>query len=514
MVYLLLYVFIYCNADDFLNTFYLTHYSAFINNELIQSNPTFHYSVTQINSFALYVYLIHIIKSVFYYNPNNKCSIALALVYIKYILNALLRNSMTVGQHEFSRSIMWLFATPLMLKMYCDINNVKLRQINFSCHIIPVFINIFIYPLKYTRVYYTFTGVAWLFFLVFMGSLYRNRALTFTNIFLLIWCVFICINLIDTFQLADVYTINMYYSYADMMSKLMSSIIINDYNEHQSSQNHNMDLQSVQFVSYLVQSINQYRADNAAITSQCSAFIESTSRRLLINIPENKIALEQELLKKILPFDLDTEYITKPDAATSPSSRQFGMICILFTDIVNYTELARKYDDTVIFQLLYTIYHRFDAIIKRYPHLQKVETIGDAYMVVGDIFRNTINHKVVVKEIMQFALTIIQEIKTIKTPDNKPLSLRIGINLGKVSVGILGNEIPRLCVVGNAVNVAARLQSTADVNTIQFSRHIYEQIKDIEFDVQHEITIKENVFLKNLGSVTTFNINPFSGDKL
>jgi class 3 adenylate cyclase len=297
-----------------------------------------------------------------------------------------------------------------------------------------------------------------------------------------------------------------------MMSKLMSSIIINDYNEHQSSQNHNMDLQSVQFVSYLVKSINQYRADNAAITPQCSAFIESTSQRLRINIPENKIALEQELLKKILPFDLDTEYITKPDAAISPNSRQFGMICILFTDIVNYTELARKYDDTIIFQLLYTIYHRFDATIKRYPHLQKVETIGDAYMVVGDIFRNTINHKVVVKEIMQFALTIIQEIKTIKTPDNKPLSLRIGINLGKVSVGILGNEIPRLCVVGNAVNVAARLQSTADVNTIQFSRHIYEQIKDIEFDVQHEITIKENVFLKNLGSVTTFNINPFSGD--
>jgi class 3 adenylate cyclase len=77
-----------------------------------------------------------------------------------------------------------------------------------------------------------------------------------------------------------------------------------------------------------------------------------------------------------------------------------------------------------------------------------------------------------------------------------------------VSIGILGNEIPRLCVVGNAVNMAARLQSTADIDTIQFSRHIYEQIKEIEFNKKIEIITKENVFLKNMGSITTYNIIP------
>jgi len=76
-----------------------------------------------------------------------------------------------------------------------------------------------------------------------------------------------------------------------------------------------------------------------------------------------------------------------------------------------------------------------------------------------------------------------------------------------VNIGILGNEIPRLCVVGNTVNVAARLQSTAEEDTIQMSRHVYEQMKE---GMVSDIVIfrKENVFLKNIGSVTTYNIRP------
>ena len=91
-------------------------------------------------------------------------------------------------------------------------------------------------------------------------------------------------------------------------------------------------------------------------------------------------------------------------------------------------------------------------------------------MVVGDIFRNELNYKHVINEIILLGLEFIKEIKTISTPDNIPLCIRIGINMGSVNIGILGNEIPRLCVVGNAVNVASRLQSTAEEDTIQIKR--------------------------------------------
>jgi class 3 adenylate cyclase len=142
--------------------------------------------------------------------------------------------------------------------------------------------------------------------------------------------------------------------------------------------------------------------------------------------------------------------------------------------------------------------------------LQKIETIGDAYMVVGDIFRQENNHHIVIKEIILLAIEFMSEIKNIKTPDDAPLCIRIGINLGTVNVGILGNEIPRLCVVGNAVNVAARLQSTADADTIQISRHIYEKTEEINFGIKIDCVEKDNIFLKNIGSVTTYNIYPFA----
>jgi class 3 adenylate cyclase len=259
----------------------------------------------------------------------------------------------------------------------------------------------------------------------------------------------------------------------------------------------------------MIKNIKKYKSDNTHLTMQCNDFIDLTNTQFIVKIPENKSMIEHELLKKILPLNLDKDYIDDSNTKSNSNAKQFNMICILFTDIVNYTELAKKYNDTIIFELLHTIYNKFDNMIKKYPHLQKIETIGDAYMVVGDIFRDELNHKIVIKEMMEFALEIIKEIKLIKTPDKNPLSIRIGINMGNVSIGILGNEIPRLCIVGNAVNVASRLQSTADPDSIQFSKHIYEQLEDsIDFNINFEIVKKENVFLKNIGSVVTYNIYP------
>ena len=66
------------------------------------------------------------------------------------------------------------------------------------------------------------------------------------------------LNLIDTFQIIDNYSINIYYSYADMISKMMTSIIVNDYNEKELTQINSMDLQSVQFISYMIKHITPF----------------------------------------------------------------------------------------------------------------------------------------------------------------------------------------------------------------------------------------------------------------
>lgn len=502
----LFYLFIYFNADNIINKLYLSNYCMITNNELIKYNDAFYYSIVNNNRFVLCVYSFYIIKNYIQYNSINKVSIMLSFVYIKYILTVLLSVDMSLAQYETSRNIMWLFSTPLMLKMYCEINNFNLQDINIYYHIIPTLLNVFIYPYKNTYIYYYFIGISWIMLFLFMKNLYINKKSKFTNNYIFIWCIFIFFNIIDIFRLTDIYKINVYYSYADMISKMMTVIIINDFYDKIVTQKNNIDLQIIQFVCYIIKNIQEYKNNNAIITTKCNNYISFMVNNLLSEIPDDKIVLEQELLKKILPFDFDKKYIANANA--NANAKHFDMICVLFSDIVNYTELAKKYDDTSIFQMLNNIYNTFDNIIKKYPHLQKIETIGDAYMVVGDIFRDYTNHKIVIKEIIMFAIDIVKQIKTIKTPNDIQLSIRVGINIGNVSIGILGNEIPRLCVVGNTVNMTSRLQSTADINTIQLSRHIYEQLADIDFGIQLEIIPKENVFLKNMGSVTTYNIIP------
>jgi class 3 adenylate cyclase len=514
MIYIFLYVFLYYNADDILNKLYLSNYSTILNNERIQNNSNFYYSLTNLNLFVLSIYAIYFVSKFVFYKSRNNTSTALAMIYTKYILNSILNDNMTLSQHEFSRIVMWLFATPLMLKLYCDVNSIKLRDINIQCHIIPIAVNIVIYPYKNTTIFFYFTTASWMSLLFFMKTFYENRNLMFTNIYLIIWGIFMSLTIIDIFHLTDVYTVNLYYSFADMISKLTTCIMIDEYIEKEVIQLNNIDLQSVQFISYMITHINKYKMEIVVITPKCSALVDVTSTSFLLKIPTDKTILEQELLNKILPFGFDKHYIAGAGAGADAGAgagagvKQFNMICVLFTDIVNYTELAQKYDDAVVFQLLNSVYLSFDKIIKKYSHLQKIETIGDAYMVVGDIFRNTTNHESVINEILSFAIDIVKEVKTIKTPDNIPLCIRVGINIGSVTIGILGNELPRLCVVGNAVNMASRLQSTAEIDTIQISSDVYEQLGTVEIDKKCEFTIKEGVFLKNMGSVTTYNIPP------
>jgi len=416
-------------------------------------------------------------------------------------------------EYEFSRNVMWLFTTPLLLKMYCDTNYMKLSDINIQYHMIPITINVISYPFKYTNIYYVSLLISYIFYGLFMRTLYMKRDVAFTNIYILIWILFTGVNCMDILQLRNIYDINLFYLCIDVLGKMLTNILINDYNEKEQHIKDNMDLQSIQFNSHLLETIHEYSNHNSNITEKCKHYISFIKQKFAARIPNNIDELKKELLTKLLPFNFDKEYIEQSSVFNKRSTIKLDMVCILFTDIVNYTEIAKKYDDKIIFQLLNSIYNNFDNIRKKFPHLQKIETIGDAYMVVGDIYRNSNNHKVVIKEIILLAFELVNSIKTVKTPDNIPLSIRIGITMGNVSIGILGNEIPRLCVVGNAVNVASRLQSTADIDSIQISRHIYEKIGELDFNFVFDCILKENVFLKNLGTINTYNIYPLQNER-
>ena len=513
MLFIFCYIFLYCNIDGLLNRFYLPMFnldSFEKHNIMIQDNKEFFYSLTTINKFILSVYGFYIFYYLFISKMKNIYSLALAFIYSKYTLNIFMNDNINLVEYEYSRVIMWVFSTPLMLKLYCDTNNIQLKDINFSYHFIPCLLNIIIYPLKNNLIiYYTYTGISLIPIFLFIHKISSLKQLKFTKIFCYIWSIFIILHFIEITNTINVYKLNIMYLTADMIGKVMTTFIMHDNTEQQYYIKNSIDLQCINFISYILNKINKYELNNANQTIECITMIKYIKKKLNIFISDNKQELQIELLKKILPFGFEKEYIQCKNTNTNTNTntnKSFTNICVLFIDIVSYTELANKYEDKVIFDLLNNVYIKFDRIIKKYSHLQKIETIGDAYMVVGDIFRDNNNYKIAAKEITLLALDFIKEIKTIKTPDNNPLSIRIGINLGSVVAGILGNEIPRLCVVGNTVNVASRLQSTTDIDTIQISESMYEILNKINFDINIEYIKKDNVFFKNIGLVNTYYI--------
>jgi len=500
----------YYNIDKLLQTLYLPYIIPNNNYEIISNNEGLYFLLKITSYFMLALHSYTLLYGLFISTINDKNCVALSFIYTKHLRDILVSHNYTTMEYELNRGVMWVFTTPLMLKMYCDANYLSVWDINIHYHLIAIVPHVFVIPFKTQTIYLLSTILLSIPEVFFLKSLHKYKQLPFTNLYILIWVVFMLINILDITQLSSSIVIHALYNLADTLCKFICIVVICNYNKQEIVVRENMDLQSVQFVSHVIKSIKEFEKNNIKLTPFCRDLMLYCKKKFVDKIPKSNEKLKLELLRRLLPFDLDLDYIKAGAGAGAGAgaNKEFKMICIMFMDIVNYTELSNRYKNCdTIFKLLNDVYNQFDNIIKKYSHLQKIETIGDAYMVVGDIYREELNHKVVVKEIILLGLEFIKEVKTIKTPDNIPLCIRIGINMGNVNIGILGNEIPRLCVVGNAVNVSARLQTTAETDTIQMSRHIYEQAEEIDFGMNMEYIKKENVFLKNIGSITTYNIS-------
>jgi len=470
------------------------------NYNIFQEEPIVFYPVIQTaNIFILYIFSGFTMYLIILSNIKNYTLYSLSFIYIKYVMDNIIDNN-TIGiyQYEFRRTIMWLFTTPLILKLYCDMNNLKLIDINAQYHIASNMIHIMLYPFRKTHYNSYIILSLSLSESYFIYKLFKFKYQRYTKFIVCIWCLFSFINVIESTQILNIHNIQICYLLSDMIAKLTTMLIINDYEEQTYHIKTNIDLQGINLLTTLKKNIKQFETTNN-ITPKCKMIMDIIDNRLTSFIPADKRPLKLELLTKILPLELEDEYLTQ-----KKEYKPYDFICVLFTDIVSYTELAKNYDADVIYTLLNDIYTRFDEIVKRYSNLQKIETIGDAYMVVSDIYTNDQTNNV--KNMLLFAFDILKEIKNIPTPDNKPLQLRVGINLGRVVVGILGVEIPRLCVIGNTVNVANRLQTSTQPDTIQISTHVYEILNESNFDMK--IEQKNDVFLKNLGSRTTYIITP------
>ncbi|MDY7013331.1 MAG: adenylate/guanylate cyclase domain-containing protein [Cyanobacteriota bacterium] len=178
----------------------------------------------------------------------------------------------------------------------------------------------------------------------------------------------------------------------------------------------------------------------------------------------------ERLLLNVLPAAIARQLKENPNAI----AEYFEEVTILFADIVGFTPLAAEIPPTELVNLLNEIFSTFDRLTERYA-LEKIKTIGDAYMVVGGLPLPRSDHA---EAIAELALDLQRAIASFQGAQGEIFSIRIGINTGSVVAGVIGISKFTYDLWGDAVNVAARMESTGEAGRIQVTDRTYQHLKD------------------------------------
>ncbi|XP_053387553.1 atrial natriuretic peptide receptor 1-like isoform X5 [Mercenaria mercenaria] len=181
----------------------------------------------------------------------------------------------------------------------------------------------------------------------------------------------------------------------------------------------------------------------------------------------------------------------------------FDSVTIYFSDICGFTALSSESTPMQVIDLLNDLYTTFDSIIENFD-VYKVETIGDAYMVVSGLpIRNGNLHA---REISRMSIALLNAVLSFKIR-HKPsiqLKLRIGLHTGSVCAGVVGLKMPRYCLFGDTVNTASRMES----NGLPLKIHVSPYTKEVldQFGT-FDLELRGAVEMKGKGSVTTYWLN-------
>jgi adenylate cyclase len=214
-------------------------------------------------------------------------------------------------------------------------------------------------------------------------------------------------------------------------------------------------------VLVVFRSYKQKQKANVLLTTQ-NEIIESERKK------------SDALLLNILPVETAEELKEKGFA----EARTFESVTVMFTDFKDFTKVAESLDAKSLVKEIDYVFRKFDEIITYY-NIEKIKTIGDAYMAAAGLPIENSTHAA---DMVNAALEILETIEKIKT-DRKNnglpfFEIRIGIHTGPVVAGIVGTKKFAYDIWGDAVNVASRMESSGEAGKINISGSTFELVKD------------------------------------
>ncbi len=197
------------------------------------------------------------------------------------------------------------------------------------------------------------------------------------------------------------------------------------------------------------------------------------------------LRVEQERSDLLLMNILPRSIAERLKAASQTIADHFDAASILFADIVDFTPVAQRLTPAEIVGILDQLFSRFDTLVERHG-LEKIKTIGDCYMAAAGVPDATPDHA---RRAALLALDMRDAVATSPFGDGLGLELRIGINSGPVTAGVIGSKRFLYDLWGDAVNTASRMESQGTPGEIQITGVTHELLRD-EFVCEPRGTIQ------------------------
>lgn len=199
----------------------------------------------------------------------------------------------------------------------------------------------------------------------------------------------------------------------------------------------------------------------------------------------------EELLKNILPVSIIKKLKENPVTI----AEKFENCTILFIDVVDFTPFTEKSAPEKVINILNDIFTLFDYLSGKY-RLEKIKTIGDAYMVVSGVPEPRADHA---ESIAEMALDVVKAVEDYNRNGGHNFSVRLGINSGPAIAGVIGKMKFAYDIWGDTVNTASRMESMSVPGKIQATEATFELLKE-KFNLQ----FRDLIEVKGKGKLKTY----------
>jgi len=200
---------------------------------------------------------------------------------------------------------------------------------------------------------------------------------------------------------------------------------------------------------------------------------EFTARRQM-EVAYQQLTVEQEQSERLLLNILPQSIAVRLKQSTETLAEHFSEASVLFADIVGFTQLSTQIPPTEMVELLNKIFSLFDQLADKHG-LEKIKTIGDAYMVVSGLPIPRVDHAMA---IANMALDMQQALVQFNIENNQDFRIRIGINTGPVVAGVIGLKKFIYDLWGDTVNIASRMESQGIPDCIQVTSETYQLLRN------------------------------------